>query len=135
MARTRQTPSYQGIVSGNGCCNYRLMVSPTLHPYFNPGERRDRSVNGFTFNIGQWYHFAMTIGGGVVNIYVNGNLVDSGARDSGVGLPDQKDVFQLGAGESPGLYVPDGIIDEVAIYDRALDQMTLQTHVNNPGKF
>ena len=52
---------FEGILSSDGCCLYRLMVSPDLHPYYNAGVHQDVEVPEHTFEIGRWYHMAMTI--------------------------------------------------------------------------
>lgn len=78
-------------------------------------------VNGPAINLGKWDHVAGVCGDGKQKFYVNGELV--GEIDAVVNLNGQQE-FLIGAGanERAHEYLFKGIIDEVRLYNRALDE-------------
>jgi len=52
-----------------------MLVSAQLHPYYNAGTHTDVEIPGFTFQIGEWYQYAMTIQRGRASIFVNGEKI------------------------------------------------------------
>jgi WD40 repeat protein len=70
----------------------------------------------FSPDIYQWYHLAVTRSRGTFTIYVNGAAVASEAVDLLIPDPDAP----LTIGQAEGLGFVNGLIDEVAIYGRAL---------------
>lgn len=123
---------FDGIVTiSTGCCNYRLMVTTDLHPFYNPGAHNDTTVSSFTFQFNRWYHYAMTIqGGGNAAIYVDGSQIHSSPAGVPATLPDESTIL-IGTGENPGNHPTEGIIDEVAIYKRALTATEILNHYQN----
>jgi len=69
-----------------------------------------------------WYHLVGTWGGGEIKIYVNGELKDS--KSSTLGIPDWTHKTYIGKNAWGG-YV-NAIIDEVRIYNRALNEAEIQ---------
>ncbi|GAI48016.1 unnamed protein product, partial [marine sediment metagenome] len=121
--------SYDGIVSINdGSCAYRIMISPDYHPFYDPGTHNDQNVTDYTFKLGKWYHYAMTVlGGGDATIYVDGNAIHTSTAGVPTTLPNGNDVL-MGTGEGPGVHPTQGIIDEVRIYNQALTAAEIQKH-------
>jgi hypothetical protein len=121
---------FDGIVSINevGCCAYRIMVTTDLHPFYNPGSHTDVTIGSFTFGLERWYHYAIVIQAGAnAVVYVDGHEIYSSALGVPSILPPGNDIF-IGTGEEPGVHPTQGIIDEVAIYDRALSSDEIRFH-------
>jgi len=76
-----------------------------------------------------WTHLALTFDGGNERLYVNGTLVRtaavSGAMESAYGA------LRIGGNAVWGEYFR-GLIDEVRIYNRALDASEIQTDMSQP---
>jgi len=85
--------------------------------------------NPFTCNVDQWYHLAIVYDAGEVSeMYVDG--VALGAP-SGVPLGDTGATTQFGSWKhASAAHIFTGLVDELAIYDAALSQSTLQDHVS-----
>lgn len=122
--------TYEGIIGGSEagkgavageCCQYRIMVDPGFHPFFNAGGHKDVSVGAFTVEQKKWYHYVMTIGKGKVIIYMDGKNIHENvpANDP---LPELNTDFLIGAGENPGTWPLKGLIDEAFIFDRAITE-------------
>ena len=111
---------YNGILSAEGCCPLRLMISPNNRIYYDPGTSWDQEV-GPVITMGVFHHVAMAIqGGGTARIYLDGALVSESANGVPATLPSFG-VMLIGAGQSTGNHlVQDGILDEVTLYGRAL---------------
>jgi autotransporter-associated beta strand protein len=77
---------------------------------------------------GVWYHFVATCDGNNYTLYVNGNPVGTHTI-SGLAFPASPGQFTVG--NNPLAYPSEqfyGAIDEVAIYNYALDQTTVTNH-------
>lgn len=83
--------------------------------------------SGVTVTPGTWYHVALTNIGGTLQFYVNGSAAGSGS----VTLESANGGLQLGAAANPDFQLLDGVIDEVAVYNIALDGATIQSHYND----
>jgi WD40 repeat protein len=70
----------------------------------------------FEPDLEQWYHLAVTRSGGTFTVYMNGASVASQKVD--VIIPNPDAPLTIGQAENLGFF--SGLIDEVAIYDRAL---------------
>ena len=80
------------------------------------------SVQGPNVNLGDWDHVAGVYADGKQKFYVNGELV--GEKDSNPNFNDQQE-FLIGAGANERAaheYLFKGIIDEVRLYNRVLDE-------------
>jgi WD40 repeat protein len=77
----------------------------------------------FSPDLDQWYHLAVTRSRGTFTIYVNGAPVASEKVDVIIPNPDAP----LTIGQAEGLGFFSGLIDEVAIYDRALSPAEVKT--------
>lgn len=103
--------------------------SPDIWSWFGVGSRRNISA-------GEWYHIAATYNRTAFKIYINGEL------DNSVSIqyrPYQNN-YPLVIGRAtvgdPCLFRPEapsfyGIIDEIAIYNRALSAEEIQQHYQN----
>jgi len=75
------------------------------------------------FDVGNWYHIAATYDGIDTMIYVNGNLEGTSVVQSGaINYPD-KIFLTMGVYKDDNEHFPHmGMLDEVRLYDRALDE-------------
>ena len=71
----------------------------------------------------RWYHVVGTYDGKAVRLFLNGDLVRERAWSGSI-LVDNRQPILVGRGENLGRF--DGLIDEVAIYDRALSPEEIQ---------
>ena len=116
--------NYDGIVSievpGGDCCEFRMMVDPNFKPFWDAAHHVDRKLDSFTFELNKWYHYVLVADGKDGKIYVNGEFVGSQPENFEFPNYEQASVF-IGAGESVNSHkVEDALIDEVAIYSKAL---------------
>jgi ribosomal protein S18 acetylase RimI-like enzyme len=68
---------------------------------------------------GTWYHIAATVGDGVHRLYVDGRLQDS--RSYGTATSEREPMYIGRKGTSEPSFFFKGTIDDVRLYDRALD--------------
>jgi len=114
--------TYNGLVSAENCCTYRLMVDGSGRFYYDAGTHVDTSVSaGPAISLGQFHHVAMVVsGGGPAIIYLDGQAISTNSAGVPAVLPSVS-TFLLGAGESATTYaMQDGVLDEISIYNRAL---------------
>lgn len=100
---------------GGGVLNFHVN-GPSLGPMFLVRAP-------FVPALGQWYHLALTRRAGVYTVYVDG--VAQAAETNATAIPDASAPLTIGQAE--GLGFMDGLIDEVTIYDGALDGEQLRT--------
>ena len=122
--------AYNGLLSAETCCSYRLMVNPSGQLFYDPGSHSDSSV-GPVISLGQFHHVAMVInGGGVAFIYLDGQAISASTAGVPAVLPNVS-TFLLGAGEGVGTWnIQDGIINAISIYNRALSATEIQAIYN-----
>ncbi|MBI1927709.1 LamG domain-containing protein [Candidatus Poribacteria bacterium] len=131
--------SYDGIISieapEGDCCEFRTMVDPGFHPFWDAGHHVDKSLPNFTFDVKKWYHYVLVADGKVGKVYINGKAI--GEQPENFKLPKFKEVtIYIGAGENPNVHkVEDAIIDEVALYNKALNEKEINESMNKgiPG--
>jgi hypothetical protein len=69
-----------------------------------------------------WTHLAVTYEGGLVNTYVNGQLVHSDSRPAALQTPNASSGLTIGGQDQQGAPLPFvGSIDELQLFDRALE--------------
>ena len=85
------------------------------------------NLGGATVQNNTWVYLAGTYDGTTKRFFVNGQQV--GVNQS-VFVPNDADVLRIGAGatEGPGSFFFEGLIDEVAVYNRALSPARILTH-------
>ena len=84
-------------------------------------------ISGPDVVLDQWVHLVGTYDGAAFGFYLNGSLV--GSRTALYGI-NPTNVFRIGAGatEGAGSFFFNGVIDEVAAYDRALSPERVLAH-------
>ena len=86
----------------------------------------ERTQNGTTvLSANQWYHGALTYDGSTIKIYLNGTEEGS-FSESSMTSPSSTTSIQMGRQHSGARYF-DGILDDVRIYNRALDITEIAT--------
>jgi hypothetical protein len=104
---------------GVGCCIYSGNNIVRYHLKTNQAEFTNG--DGLTrLNTGEWYHIAYTYDGSTARSYVNGELDFERAHAGAVAIDTS--VLAIGAGYWQNNEYFAGILDEVRVYDRALDQ-------------
>jgi signal peptidase len=77
-------------------------------------------------------HVVVTYDGSMARVFLNGGEVASGASARAVGAIDAAAPFRLGAFSQGGSGY-DGLLDEAAVYDRALPAPRIQAHFDARG--
>ena len=109
--------------------SYNLALQPTRQPRFliNVGVYWDFLYSPNLIDVNVWYHLAGTYDGSEMKIYVNGELKST--------LPVVGSVQEGGKpvyiGNNGGGRYHKGLIDEVAIYNRALTACEVNQHYQN----
>lgn len=78
-----------------------------------------------------WQHFAVTVGGGTVRYYLNGQLIGSNTTTNTI-VYDGSQFFRLGRWGGGGRNFR-GALDEVLVYNRALTAAEVAGLVNSPA--
>ncbi len=87
--------------------------------------------NGGAYSTGAWYHVMFTNDGSTTRLYVNGALVSSVGENTPIDYSPTS-TFEIGRyNDDDEDYWFDGIIDEVVVWDRALDQAEITYLYNN----
>jgi hypothetical protein len=111
---------------GVGCCIYSGGSIVRYHLKTNGGEFTNGN-GSTTLTPGEWYHIAYTYDGSKAIGYVNGEL-DFERAHTGAVMIDVS-VLAIGAGYWQNSEYFDGMLDEVRLYDRALDQDEAQRNM------
>ncbi|MBX3219180.1 MAG: LamG domain-containing protein [Labilithrix sp.] len=87
----------------------------------------DSGRGAYTTNptIGSWYHIVGVYDGAFIRLYVDGTLVNTGADNRSA--KDKRSNLMIGYGYNGGGAVI-GVLDEVAIYEKALDASRITAH-------
>ena len=114
--------------------NLELGVNPdgSLHLYLDTKEEDSFADFGSGISVGNWYFIAISYDDGVVKAYIdnqeyinNSTWTGSTEIDQAVGSP-----FSIGASLHEDNYF-NGFIDEVKVFDRALDKSEIKTIFDN----
>jgi hypothetical protein len=94
------------------------------------GARKIRSETGLV-RVGQWYHVAVSVNttANSMSIYLNGDRVAEGLVGAAT-VRDWPGALRIGSSDDRDYF--NGIIDEVQIWDRALDRRDILLNMNRP---
>jgi hypothetical protein len=103
--------------------NIKLIIGPTLGWI---------SLGSAPFQLGNWYHVAIRKNGNELAAFVDGSPI--GTNSGTFIVPDPDATFQIGTAEPDRPNRPfRGIIDDVRIYNRALDEAEIQILYHENG--
>ena len=126
---TNSSTAFNGLVSIGGL-HYRLMVSPDRHPFYDAGQHCDQEVTTHTFCLNTWYHYVLTVEGGVgARVYVDGELVSDMASGVPASLPNAGCLL-LGRGETASMCPFQGTLGEVQVHSNALSPEEVRCQYN-----
>lgn len=114
------------VAGGDGPFAMRVFPSTSGNPRYvvfnliGPGQAGYAAVADAILNARQWYHLAGTWDGNTVKLFVNGVQQTSTASYSGA-LLASAEPFAVGVGRPASDEFFNGFIDDVRVYDRALD--------------
>ena len=91
------------------------------------------SVNSplYAINYGEWYHAVGVYDGNFVRLYINGQEIGTGTPRSGPVAPSYTYGITIGADTGCFGFHVKGLIDEVAIYNKALTACEIKQHYEN----
>ncbi len=109
---------------------YIFYVVPNNSYSFWAGGGGWSQVQGPAASLDEWDHIAGTYADGTMKFYVNGEM--AGSKDANIALNTEQELL-IGAGQNEGAkhnFFFKGKIDEVRIYDAALDADTILAVMN-----
>lgn len=109
---------------GSATTNYQLLVRNTNVLSFYQGSSVINDTTALIANT--WYHIAIVATSGSTDFYINGNLSSS---QSGSTITASSDDLYIGQVLSGSYW--DGYMDEIAIFDRALNSTEIGNIYNN----
>jgi hypothetical protein len=126
---TGQRP-FSNIVTTRNCCAFRMMITPTLTPFYDPGVYSDVDVKSYTFEIGRWTHYALAVAGGATaRVLIDGKVVSDTSSGVPSAVPSIYEAMLIG-GDPDGTFT-NGVIDELRIYTRALTNDEIEADMNS----
>lgn len=94
------------------------------------GVANQNDINAIDLGTTGFHMMAMTYDGTTLKSYVDGSLLGSGTAASGSGSSGVSDNFAIGAAVGGGSDFTNGIIDDVAVFSRALSATEILNHYN-----
>jgi RHS repeat-associated protein len=115
-------------------CSYFLQIEDgEIDSGFNNGSGCiEHITTNANLSAGNWYHFVAVLdhGNNMYDTYLNGDLISSVA-ETGVPVPNTQALLMGRSGYAGGAYERlNGVLDEVNIYNRALDGSEVQALYN-----
>jgi len=126
------------LLSDNFYYSYILSISNGKLTFGVCNDEADCSPSvefDYTTYYNSWHHIVGTYDGASAKLYVDGLLVSSGNYDKNIGYsnaPVHIGIIRFPPDNPNGIWGPfNGIIDEVAIYNRALSEKEIQQYYSN----
>jgi hypothetical protein len=117
----------------NNHTDYRSWVVQQRGPGYDPNDYQFgiSYVGSVPFHLTPevWQHLAVTIGGGTMAVYINGELIDSRSTTNSI-VYDGTQFLRLSAWGGGGRHL-NGIIDEVRIWDVVRSQTQIQSNMDH----
>jgi hypothetical protein len=114
--------------SGNTRSGYLLFEADTKLGCERTDGVEIQSVTTGALIVDRWSHVAATFDGSRLTLYVDAEVQDTSITPSPVAIPATSMPFAIGGRNGGTWLLFDGSIDEVAIYDRALEMSQLENH-------
>lgn len=114
--------------TGNSINGYELKFSPKNSLQFVVGDKDSygqASYSKTNFKNNQWYYLTGTYDGSKIRLYVDGKEVGEQNYSSGFGASSSQFVVGKAQVNGPGYF--NGLIDELRIYNRALNESEIKT--------
>jgi hypothetical protein len=119
----------EGVIIVDKGNTWNLFLDPAGRPGFQfPGDVPPETLASAPVVAGETYHLVGTVEGGEMKLYVNGALLSEAAVPPGI--PARNTPIHIGRGLGPVRWEFYGVIDEVALYDRALSASAILAHYN-----
>jgi hypothetical protein len=117
------------LLSNQDIDNMQLFVSADPIPNIGfAGDHNFVGTPGLDWTLGQWYHIALVRQNGVILIYRDGAYLGGGENTNSIGTNTAVDI---GFRSVNGMHPWHGLIDEVAVFNRALTASEIQQMYNN----
>jgi Concanavalin A-like lectin/glucanases superfamily len=119
----------------NGEYSFDLSLAPgQLHVDVGNGSLwLTNSYVKYAWSIGSWYDLVVTVNGGTLTYYVDGNQVGTATYSGSPLFMDHKHVFQIGDSTRYTTGEFDGNIAQVSIYNQALTPAQVAAHWSAAG--
>jgi hypothetical protein len=117
-----------------GGAGYSGLVGNQVVFHDSSGSASRNCISPMNLIPGQWYHIGVSDNAGKIRLYINGSLSQS--IDNGYGIPPQiMAPIMIGRTYPDSTFYFDGIIDEVAVFKRALSAEEIQAlmHIKPTG--
>ncbi len=132
---TAHAANYAGIVSktdeqngGNIKSGYLLFDHFSAFGCERSDGQMSHKVETTELGVDRWSHVAATFDGSMLSLYVDAALQDTSIAPAVISIPATSMPFAIGGRHGGTWLMFVGSIDEVAIYDRALNQSQLEAH-------
>ena len=129
ICKQQTAPRSWGLeIGGNG---YAGLVGNQMVFHDSSGSAYRNCISPMNLVPGRWYHIGVSDNAGKIRLYINGMLSQS--IDNGYGIPSQITAPMIIGSLTPpdSRFFFDGVIDEVAVFNRALSDDEIQDIMNN----
>jgi hypothetical protein len=126
--RPSRVTSPEGMIVVDKGFTWNLFVDPEGHPAFQfPGDVPPEVRSPTPVVAGETYHLVGTFQSGVMRLYVNGELVNEATVPISE-IPSRDQPIHVGRGVGERRFEFWGVLDEAALYDRALPEEAIRRH-------